>query len=114
MLVEADLSAIEVVRQLLELTYARRRMDLSDLSPAEQAALVAERCEQLQPSPEALVKRVEEASEQRRPFIAKFGIDPTGAEIHIGHTVPDAHAEPFPAHGPSGRVHRRGRDGQDR
>ena len=31
---------------------------------------------------------MEEASEQGRPFIAKFGIDPTGAEIHIGHTVP--------------------------
>ena len=58
LLVEADLSAIDVVRQLLELTYARRRMDLSDLSPAEQAALVAERSEQLQPSPEALAKRV--------------------------------------------------------
>ena len=88
LLVDADLSANDVVRQLLDLTYARRRMDLSDLSPAEQAALVAERSEQLQPSPEALVKRVEEAGEQRRPFIAKFGIDPTGAEIHIGHTVP--------------------------
>ena len=88
LLVEADLSATDVVRQLLELTYARRRMDLSDLSPPAQAALVAERSEQLQPSPEALAKRVEEATGQGRPFIAKLGIDPTGAELHIGHTVP--------------------------
>ena len=88
LLADADLSDENVVRQLLELTYARRRMDLTDLSPAEQASLVAERSEQLQPSPEALAKRVIEASEKGRPFIAKLGIDPTGAELHIGHTVP--------------------------
>ncbi len=88
LLAGADLAAEGVVRQLLELTYARRHMDLSDLSPAEQAALVAERAEQLQPSPEALAKRVTEANEQDRSFIAKLGIDPTGAELHIGHMVP--------------------------
>ncbi len=88
LLADADLSDENVVRQLLELTYARRRMDLTDLSPAEQASLVAERSEQLQPSPEALAKRVIKASEKGRPFIAKLGIDPTGAELHIGHTVP--------------------------
>jgi tyrosyl-tRNA synthetase len=88
LLAEGDLSGAGVVRDLLELTYARRRLDLSDLSPAEQAGLVAERAEQLQPSAEALAKRVTEASAQGRPFIAKLGIDPTGAEIHIGHMVP--------------------------
>jgi tyrosyl-tRNA synthetase len=88
LLAEADLSAESVVRQLLELTFARRRMDLTDLLPEEQAVLVAERSEQLQPSAEALAKRVAEANEQGRPFIAKLGIDPTGAELHLGHTVP--------------------------
>jgi tyrosyl-tRNA synthetase len=88
LLADADLSDENVVRQLLELTYARRRMDLTDLSPAEQASLIAERSEQLQPSPGALAQRVIEASEKGRPFIAKLGIDPTGAELHIGHTVP--------------------------
>jgi tyrosyl-tRNA synthetase len=88
LLAEADLSAENIVRQLLELTYARRRMDLTDLAPAEQAALVADRSEQLQPSPEALTKRFTDASAQGRPFIAKLGIDPTGAELHLGHTVP--------------------------
>ncbi len=88
LLAEADLAAEPSVRQLLELTFARRRMDLTDLSPAEQAGLVAERAEQLQPSPEALAARVREASQQGRPFIAKLGIDPTGADLHVGHTVP--------------------------
>jgi tyrosyl-tRNA synthetase len=63
-------------------------MDLSDLSPTEQASLIAERCEQLQPSPEALAKRVTEASQRGRPFVAKLGIDPTGSEVHLGHAVP--------------------------
>jgi tyrosyl-tRNA synthetase len=88
LLADGDLSGAGVVHDLLELTYTRRRLDLSDLSPAEQAALVAVRAEQLQPSADALAKRVTEASEQGRPFIAKLGIDPTGAEIHIGHMVP--------------------------
>jgi tyrosyl-tRNA synthetase len=88
LLAEGDLSAEAVVRELLELTYARRRMDLTDLSPAEQAALIAQRAEQLQPSAEVLAQRVTEARQEGRPFIAKLGIDPTGAEIHIGHAVP--------------------------
>jgi len=88
LLVNADLGAESVVRELLEITYARRRMDLSDLSPNEQAALVAYRAEQLQPSAEALAQRVTEAREKGRPFIAKLGIDPTGAELHLGHAVP--------------------------
>jgi tyrosyl-tRNA synthetase len=88
LLAGADLSADSVVRQLLEITHERRRLDLSDLSPAEQAALIDERTEQLQPSPEALAQRVEEAQKQGRPFVAKFGIDPTGADVHLGHTVP--------------------------
>jgi tyrosyl-tRNA synthetase len=88
LLSEADLAADSAVGDLLQLTYDRRRMDLSDLSPAEQAALVAERCDQLQPSVEALAERVAQAAGRGRPFVAKFGIDPTGAEVHLGHAVP--------------------------
>ena len=87
-LARADLSQEAGVRELLELTHERRNTDLSDLSPTEQAALIAERCEQLQPSQEALAKRLAEAGERGRPFIAKFGIDPTGSEVHLGHSVP--------------------------
>ncbi len=84
----ADLAADATVRELLELTTQRRRLDLSDLSPAEQAALIAERSQELQPSPDALAERIIEADTKNRPFIAKFGIDPTGAEVHLGHAVP--------------------------
>jgi tyrosyl-tRNA synthetase len=87
-LARADLSQDADVRELLELTYERRSTDLSDLSPTEQAALIAERCEQLQPSLEALAKRLAEPGKRGRPFIAKLGIDPTGSEVHLGHAVP--------------------------
>jgi len=88
LLAAADLADDAVVWDLLQLTYQRRRMDFSDMSPAEQAALVAERCEHLQPSADALAARMTEAARKGRPFVAKFGIDPTGAEVHLGHAVP--------------------------
>ena len=87
LLASADLSSGVVVSELLGHTYERRHLDLSDLSPAEQAALVAGRCENLQPSEEALAERVEAAAKAGRRFVAKFGIDPTAAEVHIGHAV---------------------------
>lgn len=88
LLAGASLSAEADVATLLALTYERRRMDLSDLEPAEQAALVGSRCQQLQPSAQALAERVEVAGRDGRRFVAKFGIDPTGAEVHLGHAVP--------------------------
>jgi tyrosyl-tRNA synthetase len=88
LLASADLARAGTVQELLQLTYARRHMDLSDLTPSEQATLIAERAEQLQPSAEVLAERVSEAGRSGRPFVAKFGIDPTSAEVHIGHVVP--------------------------
>ncbi|MGH3930932.1 MAG: hypothetical protein ACRDTF_13255, partial [Pseudonocardiaceae bacterium] len=83
LLADADLADDVAVRELLELTTQRRGLDLSDLSPVEQAALIAERSQELQPSTEALAARIVEADARSRPFMAKFGIDPTGAEVHL-------------------------------
>lgn len=83
-----DLSADATVRELLEITTARRSLDLSDLSPAEQAELVAGRTQQLQPGTEALAERITAAGSRGRPFVAKLGIDPTAADVHMGHAVP--------------------------
>ncbi len=88
LLSNADLADNVVVRELLELTTQRRGLDLSDLSSVEQAALIAERAQELQPSAEVLAARIVEADVRSRPFVAKFGIDPTGAEVHHGHAVP--------------------------
>lgn len=84
----ADLAAGAPVRELLEITTQRRSLDLSDLPPAEQATLVADRSQELQPSADVLAERIIEADKRGRRFIAKFGIDPTGAEVHLGHAVP--------------------------
>jgi len=88
LLKDADLAADATVRELLTETTQRRSLDLSDLSPAEQAALIAARSQELQPGEDALAKRIISADKEGRRFIAKFGIDPTGSEVHLGHSVP--------------------------
>lgn len=88
LLKDADLAAEATVRELLTETTRRRSLDLSELSPAEQAALIAARSQELQPRADALTERIIAAGKEGRRFIAKFGIDPTGAEVHLGHTVP--------------------------
>ncbi|MGH3900048.1 MAG: tyrosine--tRNA ligase, partial [Pseudonocardiaceae bacterium] len=54
----ADLAADTTVRELLTETTQRRSLDLSDLAPAEQAALIAARSQELQPSADALAERI--------------------------------------------------------
>ena len=85
---DADLADDAAVRELLTETAQRRNLDLSDLSPVEQAILTADRSQELQPSADALAERISGAEKQGRRFVAKFGIDPTGAEVHLGHAVP--------------------------
>ncbi|PPK65613.1 tyrosine--tRNA ligase [Actinokineospora auranticolor] len=88
LLTDGDLAADATVRALLAETAGRRGLDLSDLSPAEQAALIGARSQELQPSTDSLAARIVDAAAKGRPFVAKFGIDPTGAEVHLGHSVP--------------------------
>lgn len=84
----ADFASDAAVTELLTATFERRQLDLSDLTPAAQASLIAMRSQELQPSAETLADRIVSAGKQGRRFVAKFGIDPTGAEVHLGHSVP--------------------------
>lgn len=84
----ANLADDRAVGELLVETWTRRRLDLSDLSPIEQAELVASRAQQVQPSGAALAERIAGAAAEGRRFVAKLGIDPTGADVHLGHAVP--------------------------
>ena len=43
--------------------------------------------EQIVPEPEFL-KKLERAIREDRPLRVKYGIDPTGIDVHLGHTVP--------------------------
>lgn len=54
---------------------------------AEQLALLRRGCEQITPEPE-FVKMLEQSVATNRPLRVKYGIDPTGIDVHLGHTVP--------------------------
>ena len=54
---------------------------------AEQLRILKRGVEQIVPEPEFL-KKLERAVREDRPLRVKYGIDPTGIDVHLGHTVP--------------------------
>jgi tyrosyl-tRNA synthetase len=53
----------------------------------EQLALIRRGCEQIVPEDE-LRKKLERSLQTGKPLRVKYGIDPTGIDVHLGHTVP--------------------------
>ncbi|MFI8854953.1 tyrosine--tRNA ligase [Streptomyces sp. NPDC053499] len=87
-LLAQDLSSDINVERLLEETGARRYLDLSDLPAKEQAELIGARSVELLPSVDKLAERIEERAAQGKGLHIKLGIDPTAADVHLGHAVP--------------------------
>ncbi|OEU96848.1 tyrosine--tRNA ligase [Streptomyces oceani] len=87
-LLAQDLSSDAAVEQLLEETGARRYLDLSDLSAKEQAALIAARTVDVLPSVEKLAEEIDARRADDDSLHVKLGIDPTAADVHLGHAVP--------------------------
>jgi tyrosyl-tRNA synthetase len=56
-------------------------------SVAEQMELIRRGAEMIVPEPE-LVRRLERSVKTGKPLRVKYGIDPTGIDVHLGHTVP--------------------------
>jgi len=56
-------------------------------SVAEQLDLIRRGTEQMVPEAE-LVQKLERSVKTGRPLRIKYGIDPTGIDVHLGHTVP--------------------------
>jgi tyrosyl-tRNA synthetase len=83
-----DLSSDRVVEDLLIESSARRRLDLSDLDPKEQALLIAARTVDVLPSAAALSAAIQAARSEDRGLTVKLGIDPTSSDVHLGHAVP--------------------------
>src|SRR5262245_13461604 len=54
---------------------------------AEQLALIRRGVEKIVPEHE-LVQRLEWSRKTGTPLRVKYGIDPTGIDVHLGHTVP--------------------------
>ncbi len=57
------------------------------LEVAEQLRILKRGVEQIVPEPEFL-KKLERSVREDRPLRVKYGIDPTGIDVHLGHTVP--------------------------
>jgi len=74
----------EVLRQEL---YLRRSEDLSYLTAEQQAGKIFARSQEILPQSE-LVDRLKASKETGVPLRVKYGIDPTGSDVHIGHAVP--------------------------
>ncbi len=53
----------------------------------EQLALIQRGAEQIEPFAE-LRKKLERSVATGKPLRIKYGIDPTGIDVHLGHTVP--------------------------
>jgi len=83
-----DLRRGEGLDDVLSVLAERRRLDLSDLPFADQARLIASRTIDVLPSVDHLAERIGAAAAGGRRFVVKFGIDPTGADVHLGHAVP--------------------------
>jgi tyrosyl-tRNA synthetase len=78
-----DLREGPALTALLDVLAQRRRMDLTDLAADEQARLIGARAETVLPSVDHLAVLL-----RTTPLIVKFGIDPTAADVHVGHAVP--------------------------
>src|SRR5262245_11864578 len=54
---------------------------------SEQLQILERGVDRILPEPEFL-KKLERAVHEDRPLRVKYGIDPTGIDVHLGHTVP--------------------------
>src|SRR5437899_162329 len=54
---------------------------------SEQLQILKRGVEQIVPEPEFL-RKLERSVREDRPLRIKYGIDPTGIDVHLGHTVP--------------------------
>ncbi|HVW00931.1 MAG TPA: tyrosine--tRNA ligase, partial [Planctomycetaceae bacterium] len=53
----------------------------------EQLAVIRRGVEKIVPE-EELASKLKQSRESGRPLRIKYGIDPTGIDVHLGHTVP--------------------------
>src|SRR5687767_15695198 len=57
------------------------------MSPREQLERIERGVDQITPR-EEFVKKLERSAATGKPLRVKYGIDPTGIDVHLGHTVP--------------------------
>ena len=80
----------KVFLEELETKLLSPEKDLTHLSAQEQFDLIMSKVSTRPSSvisPKELLKRLESSKEKKKPLKIKFGIDPTGPEIHLGHAI---------------------------
>src|SRR5437870_8163367 len=68
-------------------TRSRQRQGTIVKSVDEQLALIRRGVDQIVPE-EELKKKLDRSVKTGKPLRVKYGIDPTGIDVHLGHTVP--------------------------
>lgn len=86
-ILEGDREQEEKLQYFEILLSERRGEDLSVLSAEEQSEMLRACVETVIPEDE-LLRRMGASKETGVPLKIKYGIDPTGADVHLGHTVP--------------------------
>lgn len=80
------MNAVKLLREI-ESRITSRSLDLANLLPEEQFSLIETRAVHIT-QPALLRQKLEEAQLTGKPLRVKYGIDPTGRQIHLGHIVP--------------------------
>ncbi len=75
----------QAVKFLIILAAKERQSPMREM--AEQLSILKRGVEQIVPEAEFL-KKLERSVRENRPLRVKYGIDPTGIDVHLGHTVP--------------------------
>lgn len=75
------------MEKFCDLLINRHTQDLSALSPEHQYSFLKDRALYILPE-EDLFKKLDTSQKEQKPLTVKFGIDPTGAQVHMGHAVP--------------------------
>jgi len=80
------------LREIESILKERALADLSKLNPEEQFELIDNHVATqnelpVVPDGQGLLNKLVESKKNNKPLLVKFGIDPTGSDIHIGHMV---------------------------
>lgn len=82
----SDASSFDINR-FCDFLLKRNKTDISWLSPEEKFWLLKNRALYLLPENE-LLEKLKKSHQNNTPLTVKFGIDPTGSQVHLWHAVP--------------------------
>jgi tyrosyl-tRNA synthetase len=76
---------VALARKLIRLLTSHSGVEMKSVD--EQLELIRRGIDKIEPG-DGLRKRLEQSAKTGKPLRVKYGIDPTGIDVHLGHTVP--------------------------